>query len=92
MEPGNYHWGSNDIRAGWGVAALLAAKKEADPATAARLRARAADVLHSFHGVNPLSAVFLSNMGHYGAARSMMHLYHERYGAGTPFADNPPPG
>ncbi len=93
MEPSNYHWGSNIVRASWGVVALLAADAGGvDAATAARLRTRAADMLHSFHGVNPLSVVYLSNMERYGAARSMMHLYHERYGAGTPFADNPPPG
>ena len=88
MEPTNYHWGSNDVRASWGVVALLA-----DGETGGgRLRTRAADVLHSFHGVNPLSAVYLSNMAAYGAERSLMEIYHERYGAGTPFAHNPPPG
>lgn len=91
MQPTNYHWGSNFVRAAWGVVALQAAG-QADAPTAARLRARAAEMLHSFHGVNPLSLVYLSNMGKYGAERSIGHLYHERYGAGTPFADEPPPG
>jgi hypothetical protein len=91
MEPTNYHWGSNIVRASWGVVALLAAH-QTDAATAARLRIRAADMLHSFHGVNPLSLVYLSNMGKFGAERSIAHLYHERYGASSAFADNPPPG
>ena len=91
MNPNNYHWGSNFVRAAWGVVALLATT-EADPATALRLRTRAADMVHSFHGVNPLSAVYLSNMGAYGAERSMMRIYHARYGEGTPFMSNPPPG
>ena len=91
MQPTNYHWGSNSIRAAWGVVALQAANFT-DAATAAKLRARANEVLHSFHGVNPLSVVYLSNMGKYGAERSVMHIYHERYGAGSKFDSNPPPG
>ncbi len=91
MQPTNYHWGSNFVRAGWGVVALQAAKTT-DAATAAKLRARAADMLHSFHGVNPLSCVYLSNMSKLGAERSVMHIYHERYGVGSKFDGNPPPG
>jgi hypothetical protein len=91
MQPTNYHWGSNNVRASWGVAALLAAKV-VDAPVANRLRARANEMLHSFHGVNPLSVVYLSNMGKYGAERSMMHIYHERYGVGTAWDSNPPPG
>jgi hypothetical protein len=93
MVPTNYHWGSNTVRANWGVAALLAAKGgNVDAATQRRLRERAADMLHSFHGVNPLSVVYLTNMGKYGAANSLRSMYHARYGAGTPFETNPPPG
>ncbi|HWD40640.1 MAG TPA: glycoside hydrolase family 9 protein [Fimbriimonas sp.] len=93
MEPTNYHWGSNTVRANWGVVALLAADHaDVDAATKARLRQRAADMLHSFHGVNPLSVVYLTNMGKYGAEHSLQTIYHARYGAGTPFSENPPPG
>jgi hypothetical protein len=91
MQPTNYHWGSNNVRASWGVVALLAAR-QSEPALAAKLRGRAAEMLHSFHGVNPFSCVYLSNMGKYGAERSIGHIYHERYGSGTPFDNNPPPG
>jgi len=93
MEPTNYHWGSNFVRASWGVVALLAADHgQVDAATKKRLRERAADMLHSFHGINPLSASYLTNMASLGAERSMMQLYHERYNPNTPFAKNPPPG
>lgn len=93
MEPTNYHWGSNIVRADWGVAALLAADHGGvDNATRQRLRERALDMLHSFHGVNPFCVVYLTNMGKYGAEHSIQRIYHGRYGAGTPFADNPPPG
>jgi len=93
MEPTNYHWGSNTVRASWGVVALLAADHGGlDQATQDRLRQRAADMLHSFHGVNPLNVVYLTNMGKYGAEHSLTTIYHARYGDGTPFSKNPPPG
>ena len=92
MQPSNYHWGSNTVRAGWGVSALLAAKvANVDAATKKRLMARAAEMLHSFHGVNPLGVVYLTNMGKYGAEHSLKAIYHARYGAGTRFSNNPPP-
>ncbi|MBS1702265.1 MAG: glycoside hydrolase family 9 protein [Armatimonadetes bacterium] len=91
MSKDNYHWGSNFVRAAWGVVALQAAHV-VDSATAAKLRVRAAGMLHSFHGVNPLSCVYLSNMKKYGAELSVMHIYHERYGVGSKWDGNPPPG
>lgn len=90
MEPGNYHWGSNFVRAAWGAVALIAAQ-HAPGADQRRLVQRAADMLHSFHGVNPLGCVYLTNMGKYGAELSMHSIFHARWGAG-PFVLNPPPG
>ena len=93
MASTNYHWGSNTIRASWGVSAVLAARYGGvDEATQNRLKGRAADMLHSFHGVNPLSVVYLTNMGKYGAEHSLMAIYHDRYGAASIYTKNPPPG
>jgi len=93
MQPYNYHWGSSFVRASWGVIALLAADHGGvDAATKLRLHERAADMLHSFHGVNPLSVVYLTNMRSYGAEHSLGHIYHAHYGDGTAFSQNPPPG
>ena len=93
MEPSNYHWGSNFVRSSWGVVAMFAAKSAGlDGPTRERLRERAMDMLHSFHGVNPFGIVYLSNMGSYGAEYSIKQMYHERYGFGTPYSKNPPPG
>lgn len=89
MQPSNYHWGSNFVRAGWGVVALQAGQVIDDPGG---VMARAEGLLHTFHGVNPFSCVYLSNMSKYGAERSVMHIYHERYGIGSKFDGNPPPG
>ena len=93
MNPNAYHWGSSTVRSGYGVTALHAAEHGRLPdAEQQRLRQRAGDMLHSFHGVNPLSAVYLSNMDHLGAERSMRSIWHARYPHGTPFEKNPPPG
>lgn len=93
MNPEAYHWGSNTVRASFGFSALLVAKSGGVPADAqTRLKTRAADLLHSFHGVNPFSAVLLTNMERYGAALSMKRIWHERFNYDTPFAANPPPG
>jgi hypothetical protein len=93
MVPGSYHWGSNIVRASYGIIALLAADNStASAATKIRLKTRAADMLHSFHGVNPLSIVYLSNMKAYGAELSITRIYHERYNVNSPFAVNPAPG
>lgn len=88
-----YHWGSSTVRANHGIVALLAAKAaDVDAATRRRLRVRALDMLHSFHGVNPLTLVYLSNMGRYGAELSCKYLYHARWGAGSKHSGNPAPG
>ncbi|HLV79769.1 MAG TPA: glycoside hydrolase family 9 protein [Chthonomonadaceae bacterium] len=93
MNPEAYHWGSNTVRASFGFAALLAAQYGGlSPQEQFRLRQRAQDMLHSFHGVNPFSAVMLTNMSGLGAELSLKHIFHERYGFGTPFESNPPPG
>ncbi|MDX2065072.1 MAG: glycoside hydrolase family 9 protein [Fimbriimonadaceae bacterium] len=93
MVPTSYHWGSNFVRASYGIISVLAAKHGQVSATeSTRLRQRASDLLHSFHGVNPLSAVYLSNMTRYGAELSMKSIYHERYNVNTPYKRNPPPG
>ncbi|MEJ5170822.1 MAG: glycoside hydrolase family 9 protein [Fimbriimonadales bacterium] len=88
----SYHWGSVVPRASFGYGALSAARVLQDDAVRRRLRERAAGLLHWFHGVNPLSAVMLTNMGRHGAELSVMRFWHGRWGFGTPFADNPPPG
>ncbi len=93
MNPEAYHWGSNTVRASFGFSALLVAHHAASKADdRARLRQRARDLLHSFHGVNPLSVVYLTNMERHGAELSVKRIWHERFNFDTPFASNPPPG
>lgn len=93
MLPSAYHWGSNRVRAEYGVGAVHAADLPGkSPEERIRLRQRAADLLHSFHGVNPNGIVYLSNMEHAGAERSVSRIYHTRFPYDSPLSSNPAPG
>ncbi|HUL55257.1 MAG TPA: glycoside hydrolase family 9 protein [Opitutaceae bacterium] len=81
-----YHWGSNQILAGYGIAASAGAEAGLAGPQRELLRQRALDLLHALHGVNPLDLVYLTNMGRCGAESSIVHLYHGW------FRDVPPPG
>jgi endoglucanase len=81
-----YHWGSNRIRACHGIVATAAVDYNLAGAREAQLRQRALNLLHMFHGVNPLDLVYLTNMGRCGAETSVRQLYHEW------FRGEPPPG
>lgn len=77
MFPGHYTWGSNETKGNW--ANLLAFARELNVGTAAdqaQYQAVAEEYLHYFHGRNPLSQTYLSNVGPEGADKSVMHLYH----------------
>jgi endoglucanase len=87
-----YHWGSNFVRAAVGIVALNALSAGAHDAPADVLRARALDQVHSFHGVNPLSVVYLTNMERHGATLSVRRIWHDWFSESSPFAANPPPG
>jgi len=86
-----YTWGSNQDKADQGnllyddVAFGVDASKNADATRAAER------YVHWFHGVNPLSLVFLTNMGDHGAAKSAMHVYHGWFATGSSY-ETPPPG
>jgi endoglucanase len=70
-----YHWGSNNPRANYGNTNLDAIDFKAG-GDAASYRTRALEILHYFHGVNPLGMVYLSNMYPYGATASANEIYH----------------
>jgi hypothetical protein len=71
-----YHWGSNQVRANYGNTNLDALTYKLDLHDSETYRTRALEVLHYFHGVNPLGMVYLSNMHRYGATRSANEIYH----------------
>jgi endoglucanase len=76
LHPGQYHWGSNEVRANYGNTNMEAALHGADDRDAASYRGRGLDTLHYFHGVNPFAKVYLSNMYRYGATSSVNEIFH----------------
>jgi endoglucanase len=76
-----HHWGSNGIRAGRGVFLLRAAQVRATGSrTPAECRRHALDVLHYFHGQNPLGMVYLTNMASLGGEHSSWQVFHDWFG------------
>ena len=98
IHPPQYHWGSNRTRANYGNSNLDVVTYSIGGKEPAPFRDRALDLLHYFHGVNPLSVVYLSNMYRYGATVSLNQIYHTWYAHGTRWGDaknspcGPPPG
>jgi endoglucanase len=89
MRKDSYHWGSNQARANFGNSALLPVVFGLTKADEAQgFRDRAGDLLHYFHGQNPLQLVMLSNMTSYGAARSISEIYHSWFHDKNPVFDS----
>lgn len=90
MRPVTYHWGSNNQRAAVGntnldlVVHQLA--KQADDVQS--FTDRAAGMLHSFHGVNPMQLVYLTNMYAVGGDACADEAYHVWFRDKHPEWDN----
>jgi len=80
MPNGQYHWGSNQNKGTYGVMSLLVNKYNFDTPNADLYRAKAEEHVHYFHGLNPLSYVYLTNMNHLGAENSVNQMYHQWFG------------
>jgi hypothetical protein len=87
MPDEQYHWGSNNPRAGYGNTNADAVAYKIDPDNAAEYQTRALETLHYFHGVNPLAMVYLSNMYAAGVTRSANEIYHTWFAHGTRWSD-----
>jgi len=98
MPDWSYHWGSNRPKANYGVLNMSLARNGINTAASSDYERGAAELLHNFHGVNPLGLVYLTNMGHLGAERSCNEMYHTWFADGTDWdnaqtsAFGPPPG
>lgn len=89
MRRDSYHWGSNQPRANYGNTNYDLLDYALVPeTTAGDIRARAAGLLHFFHGVNPLALVYLSQMEPYGAEKSVSELFHSWFRDGDPRWDS----
>lgn len=87
MHDGQYHWGSNGVRANYGNTNLDAVLHDLTPAAPGRYESRALEMLHYFHGVNPFAMVYLSNMYGYGATRSANEIFHAWFWHGSRWGD-----
>ncbi|HWA78554.1 MAG TPA: glycoside hydrolase family 9 protein [Polyangiaceae bacterium] len=89
MRPDSYHWGSNNARASYGNTNYDVLTYElVDQAQRASFVERAAGILHSFHGVNPMQLVYLTNMYADGAEQSADETYHTWFRDKDPRWDN----
>jgi hypothetical protein len=82
MPSDQYHWGSNAIKALYGISSYDIGFAEVNSQLLEDYRAKALAFLHYFHGVNPLGLVYLTNMYEYGAENSANELHHDWFGHG----------
>jgi endoglucanase len=97
-----YYWGGNQQVASMGTLNLLMIKYGIVEATGKDERAfeaKALEMLHYLHGVNPLALVYLTNMYALGGDYCVNELYHGWFFDGTKFDSvldpnnvGPPPG
>ncbi|MGO9993187.1 MAG: glycoside hydrolase family 9 protein [Steroidobacteraceae bacterium] len=86
LHDAQYHWGSNAPRANYGNSNVDVIRYGV-VASDSTYGARALEVLHYLHGVNPLAKVYLTNMSSYGAYSSVNELFHAWFWPGTRWAD-----
>ncbi|MEE9414135.1 MAG: glycoside hydrolase family 9 protein [Acidimicrobiales bacterium] len=98
LDDAQLHWGSTSPRANTGSVNASVAEFAIDPDNSGQYLDLASRHLQSFHGVNPLGIVYLSNMADYGAEKSVTELYHFWFADGSKFDSTvnseigPPPG
>ena len=80
----DYTWGSNNMKAVHGLILASAERPELKTLVAGQAGQWAQHFIHYLHGVNPLGVVYLSNMGRFGAERSVTQLYHWWFAASSP--------
>ena len=83
-----YWWGSNGVKSRRGAVytqALVGGVETRPPMQALNA---ASHYLHYLHGVNPMGLVYLTNMEHAGAERSVSTLYHAWFKDGSKAFDS----
>jgi endoglucanase len=79
----DYNWGSNMVRSNLSNINYDMVTYNIDANNEAEYTLRAEEILHYFHGVNPFSTVYLTNMKSYGAEKSLTQVYHSWYTKGS---------
>jgi hypothetical protein len=93
----SYVWGSNQVKADQGNLLYDVVTYGIDPTNTDAVRG-AERYIHYLHGVNPLQLVYLSNMGDYGAYKSVTRFFHGWFAHGSDWDAQgvskyaPPPG
>jgi hypothetical protein len=93
----SYVWGSNQVKADEGNLLYDLVAYAIDPSDTDAVRG-AERYIHYVHGVNPLQLVYLSNMGAYGAEKSVTRFFHSWFAHGSDWDAvgaskyGPPPG
>lgn len=95
----NYTWNSNQTKSRQGNMFLAMNHYSLSATNATNFTNAASGFVHYFHGVNPNTKVYLSNMGVYGAENSVNQFYHAWFKNNSTLWDEvgvstygPPPG
>jgi endoglucanase len=83
MDVLDYSWGSNLPKANLSILNYELVQYNLLPENHSEYLKRAEEILHYYHGVNPFNMVYLSNMGAYGAEKSVTELYHSWFKNGS---------
>jgi len=83
----NYTWNSNQTKSKQGIMFLNMNQYNLDATNAAKYTNAASGFVHYFHGVNPNTKNYLSNMGNYGAENSVTQFYHGWFENGSALWD-----
>lgn len=83
----NYTWNSNQTKSKQGNMFLSMNQYSLNAANANNYKNAASGFVHYFHGVNPNSKTYLSNMGSYGAENSVSQFYHAWFHDGSSLWD-----
>lgn len=87
LNNGNYTWNSNQTKSKQGNMFMNMNVYGLNTANAANYRNAASGFVHYFHGVNPNSKTFLSNMSKFGAENSVTQFYHSWFHNGSALWD-----
>jgi endoglucanase len=79
----SYVWGSNSGKASQGNVLADVVSFGIDAGSNAAAMRGAERYVHYIHGLNPLSLVYLSNMGDHGAQKSVTRFYHSWFAKGS---------
>ncbi len=72
----SYNWGTSSYKLFYGTQFYSMAKLSLDAANNAAFITNAEDYIHYIHGVNPLNILYMTNMGSFGAEKSVTQIFH----------------